>query len=115
SVHGLASARIEKQLVDRDRPHRDGGDQKPDHYELDDPVRMQEQLPHRKRCGGGRHGISLRVSSSSGVPVPRPRPEGWANPATRPPRQAASPTPLKTRNCEKSRPPPVKVSIPRQR
>src|SRR4029079_13023349 len=81
AVHGPTGARIENQLVDRDRPHRDGGDQKPDHHELDDPVRMQEQLPHRKRCGGGRHGISLRVSSSSGLPVSAARRGGTGKPS----------------------------------
>ena len=43
----------------------DRGDQEPDHHELDDQIRVLEQLPDRKRRGGRLHGISFRLSSSS--------------------------------------------------
>src|SRR5262249_59683750 len=61
AIHGPPGARIEDQLLDRDRPDRDRRDQKPDHHQLDHKVGVLEQIPDRNRRAG-RHGISLRLS-----------------------------------------------------
>ena len=47
-------ARVEHDLVDRDRPDPDRADQQPDHHRLDDPMRVPEQREQRQVGGGER-------------------------------------------------------------
>src|SRR6266566_3654281 len=68
SVHRLAGARIEDELVDRDRPHPYGAGHETDHHRLDDPVGLPEQGENgeiRRRRIGWEHDSSFRLGGLS--------------------------------------------------
>src|SRR5581483_6538335 len=56
---------VEEQLLEDDRPTPDRGEQKPDDHELDDDVRVLEELEDREiDCDiGGHRGLAAGMSS----------------------------------------------------